>query len=434
MSQVRKRHVLVIAYYFPPLGLSGVQRVAKLVKYLPENGWRVTVLTPETASYFAFDNGLLRDLETNPDIRIVRTASLDPTRLGNTRGKQTITFPEERSRQFLSTLSQWMLLPDNKIGWKPFAVKKAREIMDSDPFDLVFATAPPYTCLLIGKAIATKEKLPLVVDYRDDWVDNPRHTYPTAWHRKKSAKMENKVLQGCQHVFSINESISSAIKSRNAGSKATYSVVPHGYDPEDFVRSKHVSSDKPDTSPMIFLYSGMFYDAQQPDSMLAACSSLLQRRKDLNGRIKFRFVGLFPESKLSLIKELGLENEVECVGYLDHENATGQLLRCDVAWMIVGHQKGQEMISTGKLFEYMGSLKPILALLPDGAAKQALEGYNAATIVLPDDIAAISSAIEKLYEEWISHSLPVGSKSHVEQFDRKRQASLFAREFASKIS
>ncbi len=434
MPNVVKRHVLVIAYYFPPMGLSGVQRIAKLVKYLPENGWRITVLTPDTASYFAFDDGLLEELTANPDISIVRTSSLDPTRFGKSNKQKTVSFPEERSRRFLSSLSQWTLLPDNKIGWKRFAMKAARQIFKQDPFDLVYATAPPYTCLMIGAAIARREQLPLIVDYRDDWVDNPRHTYPTYWHRKLTARMEHKVLEECVHVFSINETIMRAIQLRNPQATCSYSVVPQGYDPADFDHIQDQNPQAGDPSVMTFLYAGMFYDAQQPDTFLTAVRVLHERRPELKRRIKLKFVGLFPESKKILIQQLSLENNTELMGYLDHSDATKQLAKADVAWMIIGHQTGEEMISTGKLFEYMGSQKPILALVPNGEAKRALEGYDAATLVDPDDVEAISVAIEELYDRWQSHSLPMASAEHVKQFDRKVQASIIASEFASKIS
>lgn len=123
-----QKHVLIVAYYFPPMGLSGVQRIAKMAKYLPEAGYRVTVLTVEPGSYFAFDDSLLAELESVEGIHIVRTRSLDPTRLhGGYRGKgheghreahREVPFPEEKSRKVLSTISQFLLLPDNKIGWR----------------------------------------------------------------------------------------------------------------------------------------------------------------------------------------------------------------------------------------------------------------------------------------------------------------------------
>lgn len=433
MPNAVKNHVLVVAYYFPPMGLSGVQRIAKLVKYLPENGWRVTVLTPESASYFAFDDGLLEELQSNPDITIARTSSLDPTRIRTSGNRKTISFPEERSRRFLSHLSQWLLLPDNKIGWKRFATKKALELNDLDPFDLVYATAPPYTSFLVGAEVARKTGRPLAIDYRDDWVGNPRHTYPTAWHRKKTTNLERLVLGLCSHVFAINQTILDAVKSRNPHDNCSYSVVPQGFDPNDFEGAGRVRA-LPGGTKMTFLYTGMFYDAQQPDSFLQAAQHLFSQRPELKSQIRFRFIGLFPESKRALVHQLELDTVVDLLGYVDHKRNVEELQGCNVAWMIIGRQKGEKMISTGKLFEYMGSLKPILALVPEGEAKQALNGYQAEYVVGPDDIKSISETIGKLFEIWQAGELPTGDPDHVKQFNRKLQAAFIAREFTTKIS
>ncbi len=98
---MRKR-LLLLAYYFPPLGLSGVQRVLKWAKYLPKNNWDVTVLTAYPANYFARDESLLEDLK-NSSVRIIRTPSIDPTRWFKSSSNK---MPDESKRRFLSKISQ----------------------------------------------------------------------------------------------------------------------------------------------------------------------------------------------------------------------------------------------------------------------------------------------------------------------------------------
>ena len=172
--------VLVIAYYFPPMGLSGVQRTLKFVKYLPDHGWEPTVLTVTPTAYYALDYGMLRELiESN--IRTIRTNSLDPTRLFES-GKP-VKMPHEKLRTFLSGISQAIFVPDNKVGWKHDAIRAGRKLLQEEEFNVIFSTAPPYTCHLIGTALSKEFKIPLVIDYRDAWVDNPLHLYITPFHR-----------------------------------------------------------------------------------------------------------------------------------------------------------------------------------------------------------------------------------------------------------
>jgi len=181
-----KRRVLLIAYYFPPLGLSGVQRVTKFAKFLPDFGWDVSVLTVKPRSYFAYDESLLTDLDRD-EITVHRTASLDPTRFF---GSRRIGMPPEGRRRLVSGISQTLFQPDNKIGWFPFAVREGKRLLHEHTHHVILASAPPYTAHLIGSKLSRETGLPLVLDYRDDWVDNPRHTYPTKWHRNKAVKQE----------------------------------------------------------------------------------------------------------------------------------------------------------------------------------------------------------------------------------------------------
>src|SRR5436189_3884222 len=136
------RNVLVIAYYFPPMGLSGVQRTLKFVKYLPQFGWQPTVLTVTPTGYFAQDYTLLEEI--NPlHIEVVRVGSLDPNRLF--RNKGVVKMPSERWRKILTYMSDLMFVPDNKIGWRRKAVRSAEELYKQRKFEIIFATAPPFT-------------------------------------------------------------------------------------------------------------------------------------------------------------------------------------------------------------------------------------------------------------------------------------------------
>ena len=127
------------------MGLSGVQRTLKFVKYLPTFGWKPTVLTVTPGGYFAQDESLLAEIQS-PDIRIVRTKTAGPGKLFASR--EVVKVPSERMRKFFSRLSDTFFIPDNKIGWRRRAVAKAVELHKETPFDLVFATAPPFTDFL----------------------------------------------------------------------------------------------------------------------------------------------------------------------------------------------------------------------------------------------------------------------------------------------
>ncbi len=403
------------------MGLSGVQRVAKFVKYLPEHGWEPTVLTVEPAGYFAYDTTLLHEVE-EAGVAIHRTTSWDPTRLFG--GGQTVALPAESWRRRLSTVSQFLFVPDNKINWMPHALRAGKRLIRDHHFDAVFSSAPPYTAHLVAARLSRKHGLPLVVDFRDDWVGNPRHVYPTALHRRLNQRMEQRVLRASRHAITINEPIRKALAGRNTNGdfEPSISVIPQGFDPDDF-------AVEPVTMPpetMSLLYSGIFYDAQTPDFFLRALSRVVEKRPEVRSHLNAVFIGLLPKTALQLIDRLGISDLVRYEGYVAHDEAVAFQRAADVLWMTIGKRPGAEGISTGKLFEYFGTRKPILALVPPGAARDALQPYAAACIVEPDDVIAIEQAITSLYDLWRAGQLPAPNESYVQQFDRKRLAGLLA--------
>ena len=415
------RRVLVIAYYFPPMGLSGVQRVAKFVKYLPAYGWQPTVLTVEPGGYFAYDESLLREVEA-AGAEIVRTRSLDPTRLFGR--AQTVALPEEKRRQWLAALSSFLFVPDNKVGWMPFAIRQGHELLERDSFDAILSSAPPYTVHCVSAWLSRQHNVPLVVDFRDDWVGNPRHTYPTPFHRWVHQTLERWVLRRSRHAVTINEPIRRGLIARNLENTRApdVSVLPQGYDPTDFAHAPEV----PATERIRFVYTGIFYDAQTPNFFLRALARLLDNHPEAREALEAVFVGLVPEASQDLARALGIDDCVRYTGYVDHRTAVAYQLSADVLWMTVGRRPGAEGISTSKLYEYFGARKPILALVPEGAVADALAEHGAAWIVPPDDVAAIEDGLYQCWTQWQAEALPEPDEAYVRTFDRKVLAGRLA--------
>lgn len=413
------RRVLLVAYYFPPLGLSGVQRVSKFVKYLPAYGWDVSVLTVKPRSYFAFDSSLLQDVE-RPGVVIHRTSSLDPTRLFP---KRNVGMPGESRRHLFSRISQVLFQPDNKIGWYPFAIRKGKRILANSPHDAILSSAPPYTDHLIASTLAESAGLPLVLDYRDDWIDNPRHSYPSSWHKNRASLQEKRVISTAKSIVSINSVIQANIRSRigNGPTDTSHHVIPHGFDPDDFRDAVEVDGRR-----MILFFGGIFYDAQQPDTFLRGLKCFFDQNPAAREHVVATFAGYLPDSAVELVSILELSNVVDHRGYMTHEDLIQELQKADVLWMTIGKQAGSEGISTGKLYEYLGSRKPILGLIPEGVAKKTLVEYEASYIVEPDDVNGVAVAIYNLYRQWESGTLPVPPEAFVTLFNRKRLAAKLA--------
>lgn len=407
----------MVAYYFPPMGLSGVQRIAKFVKYLPASGWRPTVLTVAPGGYFAYDEALEAEMAA-AGVEVVRTRSLDPTRLFGRR--RQVALPAEQTRRRAAQLSQWVMVPDNKVGWLPFAVASGLRLHRERRFDAVLSTAPPYTGHLVAAALARLSGLPLLLDYRDDWLENPRHTYPTAAHQRLHALLEGWVMRRAAQVLTINEPIRRALRRRHPATPVE--VLPQGYDPADFAQAPAARTP----GRLRFVYTGVFYDVQTPDYFLRALARLLARRPEARGEVEAVFVGLVPEASRALAADLGLGDVVRWTGYVDHPTAVAHQQAADVLWLTVGRRPGAEGISTGKLFEYLGARRPILALVPEGTVRETLAPYGAAFVAEPDDEVEIEARLEACWEGWRGGGLPVPNEPYAATFDRRRLTARLA--------
>jgi glycosyltransferase involved in cell wall biosynthesis len=180
---------------------------------------------------------------------------------------------------------------------------------------------------------------------------------------------------------------------------------------------------------MCFTYSGTFIDKRTPKYFLQALAKVFHSKPGLRNKIVACFVGHFRQENLRIVQRLGLQDAVRVIGYVDHNECIRNLLASDVLWLIVGKGAGEDMMSTGKLFEYLGARKPILGCVPDGVAKTTIEDSGGGIVVQPDDVGGIATAINTFYEKYQSGKLLGPAEDYVEQFNRKRLAADLARTF-----
>lgn len=431
-TEILPRRVLVVAYYFPPMGMSGVQRTLKFVKYLPQFGWLPTVLTVEPRGYIARDESLLKELEGR-NVQIVRTPAAGPGRVFSKR--EVVGLPPERTRKLLSKLSDTFFIPDNKIGWKKRAVEAAYALHARTPFDLVFVTSPPFTDFLIGAEIKKRINRPLVFDYRDPWADYPFKWYPTALHKTIHVMLERRALRASSHVITTNRRVKELILQRYKF--LTYhdiDIIPQGFDPEDFLQEGSAETTvqragRAKRRKMRVTYAGVFWEDRVPDFFLQALHDLFEQKPKLRGRIEAAFLGTFREENKRLVTKLGLQDTVTDLGYRPHRECVRELLASDLLWMIVGDDVG----SPGKVYEYIGARKPILGCAPEGFIKTAILEAGG-TVVAPDDVDGIRHALERYFEQFERNELQRPPEDVVKKYDRKALTGTLVKLFESLVA
>ncbi|RMH01178.1 MAG: glycosyltransferase [Chloroflexi bacterium] len=403
--------VLIVAYYFPPFGGGGVQRTVKFVKYLPEFGWQPEILTVQQPVADLRDGSLETDIP--PDIVVHRTSGL--------------WLPHWFPWRLKNYIARWLLVVDQQLGWLPFATREGIKIFQKEGIDVIFTTSAPYTAHLVGLKLKQQTNLPWIADFRDPWVGNFSLTFPTFLHRQLAQRLEQKILETADRVVVVSEPMRQAFLGRYTRLDANRVVViPNGYDPSDFEIAEPIN---PDPTKMTIVYTGSFYGrVQTPHYFLQGLCIAFDRGYLPKQAVQVYFVGSISQSIHRQLKVLNLTNTVKVTGHIPHQRSIGYLLSADVLLLVIGVAAGSNVVLTGKIFEYLAAGKPILALVPPGAAADLLNEVGVGYIVPPDDPDAIAKAIADLYSAWQHGRLTVSpDQAVVARYDRRRLAGQLAK-------
>lgn len=417
--------VLIFSYYFPPKGLSGVQRTTKFVKYLPEFNWSPTVITTGDIAYFAHDYSLLEDLK-NENIRVVRVNGKEINSILKKKG--TMKMPREIFRKIYSYINSWFYIPDNKKSWANHAYKEAKKLCSEEKFDVIFVSGPPFSSVEAARKISEEFKIPLFVDYRDLWYGNQFARYPTPYHRIKTKRGEDATLRKVDKVVVTNRRLKERMmKNYPFLTHQKMLILPHGFDSEDLTLVKAGVTKL--SKKMVITYSGLFYEYITPKYFLKAFKQIVKQHPEIAANIELHFIGFLRIENRKLIRRYNLQNYVVEHNYMEHIEALKKVLASDLLWYMVGNGRNADTISSSKMYEYFGTKKPILACLPDGALKTHLYDYEASYISDPYDVKMIRDNIIKAYNDFASGKQPKPKDEFVANFDRRTLTAQLATEF-----
>lgn len=406
--------MLVLLYYFPPMGGSGVQRPLKFLKYLPEFGWQPIVVCPDFPDFLQIDADLAAQ-DWFSSMKIYRVQEQSAYAKAAKTG--LLNLPET-AKKFLRWITAWWMMPDNKKKWQETALLGARKALKEHPdISLIFSSGPPFSNLLAASRLAKEYQLPYIADYRDAWVDGHLSLFPTPWHRKKHLDLQQKALAHAQGVVAINEAILKTARLKNHQKGV---VITQGFDQDDFDRAKNLAPDArlQDRHWRYFIHSGLFYNERRVDELFLAFSRFIKQHPTY--RLKLVLQGGLRTTDKAKAMELGIQDLVIDLGYQPHLQAIRNALQCDALILLIGHRKKPEQIATGKLYEYMGLSKPIVAMVPEtGYAAEQLKSYGAVHFADPYDTESAYQAFKCCYEQLMYGDVPIVDKSWLHLFDRK---------------
>jgi len=423
------RRLLVIADGFPPMGGSGVQRTTKFVKYLPEFGWRACVLTgdPERDGFPWIDRTLLSEIPESTEV--VRVPYWNPAeRVFGRRWKQgggvpALSTPTESPppgragfvRRAVRGLRRSLLAPvgDKHFYWARRARRPAMKLARRTGAEAVYATASPYTSLLLGLWLKKRTGLPLVVDFRDPWTRfDPSRAH--GFFFRVNRFFERRVLRGADRIICNHEPMRLDFERIEPSCRGRCTVLPNGFDASDFAGVSPVDPGRSLT------HVGFAWE-DTPQPVLRALAAL-KARGALPPAFRVRFIGGLPASSLRMIENLGLEELVRVEPRVEHALAIAAMRSAACLLLLLVRSEAGRKWYPGKMFEYMAAGRPILCVAPSGIAADLVREADCGLALEPGDTAGIERAIEELArdpEVWTArHYAP--RQEVIERFDRRR--------------
>jgi glycosyltransferase involved in cell wall biosynthesis len=395
------KKVLVIAYHYPPVGGGGVFRTLKFTKYLPQFGFRPYVLTVKNSMYTPKDPTLVKEIP--PEAKVTATFSFEHRLL--------------RASRLLHIDPEWFFIPDVNVGWLPFAVHAGTKIIRQENIDVIYVTAQIWTSLLVGYLLKRKTGKPLVVDFRDPWTINPYKKTLTKVHSRIENYLERKVLTSADYVITVSQPYRRRLIEKYPFLENKCEVIMNGFDPDDFKDLKR----QPLQGKFRILYTGSLYGLRTPKHFLFALQKLVQEKPHLKEKIEVKFIGNYGKEAPAIVDKLELNNIVQFFGYMPHEKCLDLMVNSHILLLIVASEGNKTAgIVTGKLFEYLVSGRPVLALAAkEGIVANIIQSANAG-VVVSSNVEAIKDAILDFYEQWATGKLSsTTDMSSIEKYNRK---------------
>ncbi|MEQ8525105.1 glycosyltransferase family 4 protein [Gracilimonas sp.] len=402
MAQTKK--VLIITYYWPPSGGSGVQRWVKFAKYLREFGWEPIIYTPSNPERPAIDHSLSKDVPK--DLTVIKQPIWEPyifykklvgLKKDEKLGSGLMKTGKESS--FFHSLSVWIrgnfFIPDARKFWIRPSVKFLTDHLRDNPVDAIISTGPPHSMHMIAMNVTKQISIPWLADFRDPWtnIDFFEELRLSKYARKKHHKLESKVLKTADDLVVISPTMK---KEFQEITNTPVSVVPNGFDKDDFSEESY----HPD-SVFSLSHVGMMTPTRNPQVLWETLSELSKENHHFRNNFKLRLIGKIDGTIKEDIDRFNIQHLVQFESYVPHNEIIRIQQQSDALLLIINNTPNAPLILTGKLFEYLAAKRPIICLSPvDGDAKEVIDETKAGRFILYSERDRLKSEIMRLFQNW----------------------------------
>lgn len=415
------KRVLIISYYWPPSGGSGVQRWVKFAKFLPSEGWQPVIYTPENPELTTIDHTLEEEIPAETEV--VKTHITEPYGLyrklfGD--GKSAvdgevnpINSQKKNLKQKISMLIRGNLfIPDPRCLWISPSIKFLKKYLKEHPVDIIISTGPPHSMHLIAKGVAKATGLPWIADFRDPWTRMFyfKHLGLSPWAEKRHKALEKSVLDSADVVVAVSPLVQEEFQSMT---DTPVELITNGFDEEDF--DQLVEPD----GYFNITHTGLFAADGNPDVIWKVLSEKCSQDSEFSKMLRIRLAGKNDKEIISSITKAGLAANLRDIGYVDHQRAVREQKNASVLILPLRKEPEYKATLPGKLFEYLASGRPVLGIgQTDGAMAYILNTTKAGVVFGWDDESSVKKYMDTCWERFKDDTLQADTEN-IGQFSRR---------------
>jgi glycosyltransferase involved in cell wall biosynthesis len=408
--------VLIITYYWPPSGGSGVQRWLKFVKYLPSFGVTPYVFTPENPSFDLRDESLLKDVP--PEAEIIHFPIWEPYKMaGNISGSQS---GSQTKGGIVRNIKTWirgnMIFPDPRVFWVKPAAQFLEGFLKDNQINMVITTGPPHSMHLIGQRLKKiNPNLKWIADFRDPWSEwGMLLSFKlTSWAKKIHRRMEKQVLSSATRVITITPFY---VRQLERLSGRPVDLITNGYDPSDFTDLRIRPTEK-----FVIRHVGLVNPSCDPRPFMLAVKELMTINQGFAKQTEIVFTGQVNDGfRDFVLNDELLSGKTKLQANVPHDELVKLYGQSSALLLVLTGYKDGEGFLPGKLFEYLATGVPIIAAGPvPSDTDLVLKELNLGPMISEKESSRIKDRVLQLFEDWKNGRSATDQKP-VDRYSRKQ--------------
>ena len=419
MANNNSKKLLIITYYWPPAGGPGVQRWLKFVKYLPDFDVQPIVFVPKNPTYPIVDSNLVS--EVSDKAIILKTPIFEPYQLASFLSKNKTKkissgiIPNQKKQSFLEKLMLWvrgnLFIPDARVFWVKPSVAYLEKYIRENEIDTIITSGPPHSLHLIGLELKQKMNLKWLADFRDPWTTIGYHKSLrlSKYTAKKHKRLESQVLNSADTIIVTSKTTKAEFQALTT---KPIEVITNGFDVEKV--DKQILDTK-----FSLAHIGSFLSERNPKILWESLVELCTEIPDFKSHLEIKLIGAISQEVLETIEQFGLNLYLNNLGYVSHAEAVAHQRKSQVLLLIEINSEETKSILPGKLFEYMVSERPIVAIGPkDSDFAEIITNTNTGVFFEYSEKAKLKQIIHEYYNQFLEAKL----QSHavgLQQYSRK---------------